>query len=149
MGSMLNFVCSFELGSRDFSGDILEIDQYIPCNLTHESLFKPESEETSRNVHSQLVERPISMLSPFDGLQIDTLLNHLPQRTQLPQKLDFALHRLNHEIDFRFCRESTDSKPYRGVCHVVICAKGAKDVRGFEGRRSARRPGRKSDVLER
>jgi hypothetical protein len=34
------------------------------------------------------------------------------------------------------------------VCHVVVSAKCAKDIRGFEGRRSARRPGRKSDVLE-
>jgi hypothetical protein len=89
------------------------------------------------------------MLSPFDALQIDPLLHHLPQGTQLPQKLDFPLHRFNHEINFRFGRESTDSKPYRGMCHVVVCAEGSKDVRGFEGRRSAGRPGRKSDVLER
>lgn len=52
-----------------------------------------------------------SVLSPLDGLQINSVLNHFPQRTHLPQPLDMMDNSVGSVVDLRFGRKPTNSKP--------------------------------------
>lgn len=68
------------------------------------------------------------MLAPLDGVQVDTLLDQLPERTQLSQKRDTLLHRLQDVVDLLFCGESAETKADTRVCHFVAAAQGSQDV---------------------
>ena len=68
------------------------------------SIFTPYLRESLKRVTSKL------MLSPFNTLQINPFLYHLPQWTQFSQEVNFALDSFNHEINFILRRESSNSK---------------------------------------
>lgn len=79
------------------------------------------------------------MLRPVNGVYINSFLHHLPQWTKSDrseEKIEVGhrykphftefMHCLydvfHNKINFRFCGETTDTKPERGVRHVLCSA---------------------------
>ena len=64
-------------------------------------------------------------LRPVDGVDIDTLLHHLPQRAHLAEPVDGADDVLDDEVDLSLGGEAADAEPQRGVRHVFRSAERA------------------------
>lgn len=66
------------------------------------------------------------LLRPLDGLEVDALLNHLPQRAHVPQTLHVLLAQVNSEIYLLLRREAAQPKPDGRVRQVLAHADGAQ-----------------------
>lgn len=74
-----------------------------------------------------------SVLTPLNSIQINTLLDELPQRAKLAQERDSFLDSLEYVVDLSVCGESTDAEADTAMCALVAAAEGAEDVAGFQG----------------
>ena len=68
------------------------------------------------------------MLTPLDGVEVNTLLHKLPQGTQLTQESDALLDGLEHVVNLGVSGETADSETNTAVGALVTAAKGAEDV---------------------
>jgi len=89
------------------------------------------------------------MLAPLDGVEINTLLNKLPQRTQLAQERHSLLDGLEHIVNLLLGREPADTEADTAVRALVAVAQRAENVRRLERGRCACGTRRQGDVLER
>lgn len=88
------------------------------------------------------------MLTPLNSVEVNTLLNQLPQRAELTKEVHPLLHGLQHVIDLLLGRKATNTEPDTAVGTLVAVAQCTKNVTGLEGGRRASTAGRKSDVLQ-
>lgn len=51
------------------------------------------------------------MLTPLNGIQINAILHHFPQRAQVAQVLDLTTHSVNDKVNLLVSSESTDTEP--------------------------------------
>lgn len=72
------------------------------------------------------------MLTPLNRLEIDAILNHLPQRAELTKEADAILHRLQNVIDLVRGSEPADAEADTAVGALVAVSQCAQDVRGLE-----------------
>ncbi len=79
-------------------------------------------------ISSILLNRTRYLLAPLNAVDIYTLLDHLPQRTHVPQLVDGTNNPLNDEIDLRFGGESTDAESEGRMSHVFGSPEGSKDI---------------------
>ena len=72
------------------------------------------------------------MLRPLDGLQIDPLLDQVPQGAHVSQLLH-VLHSQGHSaIHLGFGGESAQAKSQARVCHVFLNAKCTQHIAGLQ-----------------
>lgn len=71
------------------------------------------------------------MLAPLDGVQINALLDQLPQGTQLTQEVYPLPHRLQHVVDLAICRESPNAKPDTAVSCLIAGSQSPEHVAGL------------------
>ena len=92
--------------------------------------MSPHHIEPILRISHELVAKPLdtSMLAPFDTLQIDTFLDHLPQRAQLPQERDSLAHGLQNIVNLCLRCESADAEPDTAVCILVAVPQSSKYV---------------------
>ncbi|KAI3476181.1 hypothetical protein L1887_62293 [Cichorium endivia] len=86
---------------------------------------------------------------PRDGLQVDALLDHLPERTHVAELVDDADDLVCDIVDLLLGGESADPETQRRVCVLVVEAERTQHVRRLERGRGARRSRREANVLER
>ena len=89
-----------------------------------------------------------SVLAPLDGLEVDTLLDHLPQRRHLPQLLHVLRGQLDRLVHLLNRREPTQSVPDARVRHLLVHAQRPENVRRLERRAGARAPAAHRDLLQ-
>src|SRR5471032_243269 len=89
------------------------------------------------------------MRSPLDGVNIDAVLEHIPQRRQFAQFVYFRFQQVHGEVDVFLGREAADGETDRAVRQFVAAAQGAQHVRWFQAGRGAGRTGRHGDILDR
>ena len=87
------------------------------------------------------------MLSPFDRLEIDALLNHLPQRTHVAQLLDMLDGLARRIVDLILGGKAANAEANRRVCQVVVGTDRTQHIRRLERRRRARASRRERYVL--
>ena len=88
------------------------------------------------------------MLGPLDAVEVDTLLNKLPQWAELAQEGYALLHGLQHVVDLGLGSEASDSETDGGMGGLVTTAEGAEDVGWLEGGGGTSGTGGKGNVLE-
>ena len=66
--------------------------------------------------------------APLDGVEINTLLNKLPQRTQLTQESNTFLDSLEDVVNLGISGEATDTKTDTAVSALVAAAKSTENV---------------------
>lgn len=67
-------------------------------------------------------------LRPVDGVDVDTLLHHLPQRAHLTKPVDGADNVLDDEVDLGLGGEAAQTEAQRRVRHVLGGTERAQDV---------------------
>ena len=67
-------------------------------------------------------------LRPVDGIDIDTLLHHLPQRAHLTKPVDGTDDVFDDEVDLGLGGEAPQTEAKGGVCHVLSGTERAQDV---------------------
>lgn len=88
------------------------------------------------------------MLAPLNRLQVNTLLDQLPQWTQFSQEVNASLHGLQDVVDLAVGREPADTKPDTAVGTLVACAQSPENVTRLQRRRGTRTSRRQSNVLQ-
>mmetsp|Transcript_22438 Transcript_22438/g.47403 ORF Transcript_22438/g.47403 Transcript_22438/m.47403 type:complete len:465 (-) Transcript_22438:1744-3138(-) len=91
----------------------------------------------------------VFVLRPLDLLEVDALLDHLPQRTHFSQSYDVLSQEFQNEIDLLLGREPSDPEPQARVGELVVDAQRAENVRGLQAGRGTGRSRRDGNVLER
>mmetsp|Transcript_11703 Transcript_11703/g.37170 ORF Transcript_11703/g.37170 Transcript_11703/m.37170 type:complete len:405 (-) Transcript_11703:257-1471(-) len=100
-------------------------------------------------MHPLSLQVPIKLvLRPLDGLDVDTLLDHLPQRAHFAQLLHVLHGEVHRAVHLVVRGKAADPKADRGVRELLFHAEGTQHVRGLQGRRRACRAGRDRDVLQ-
>ena len=66
--------------------------------------------------------------APLDGVEINTLLDQLPQRTQFTQESNAFLHSLEHVVDFGIGGEATNAETNTAVSALVTAAEGTENI---------------------
>lgn len=89
------------------------------------------------------------VLTPLNRVEINTLLNKLPQRTQLSQERHPLLDCVQDVINFRVSREAANAKADTAVCALIAAAESSKNVAWLKRRRSTSTPRRKSNIFQR
>ena len=67
-------------------------------------------------------------LRPVDGVNIDTLLHHLPQRAHLTEPVDGTDNVLDDEVDLGLGGEAAKTEAKGRVRHVLSGTERAQDV---------------------
>lgn len=88
------------------------------------------------------------MLAPLDCVQVNTLLNQLPQRTQFSQEVHASLHGLQDVVDLAVGREPADTKPDTAVGTLIACTQSPEHVTRLQRRRGTRTTRRQGNVLQ-
>lgn len=88
------------------------------------------------------------MLRPFNCLQIDALLDKLPQRTQLAQEVHALLDCIEHVLDLGLGGKSANPEPNAAVRVLVAVAQRAQHVTWLQRGRCAGTPRGERDVFE-
>lgn len=86
--------------------------------------------------------------TPLNGVEVDTLLHKLPQRTELTQEGNTFLHCLENVVNLGVGGEATDAEADTAVGALVTAAESTENVRGFKGGGCTGGTGGKSDILE-
>lgn len=81
----------------------------------------------------------LDSLAPLDLANVDTLLDHLPKWTHVPEPVDDRDNSLDDEVDLGFGGESANTESEGGMGHVLGCAQRSEDIRWFERSRRAGR----------
>ena len=89
------------------------------------------------------------VLAPLDGVEVDALLNKLPQGAELAQEADALADGLEHVVDLGVGGEAADAEPDAAVCALVTVAERPQDVARLQRGRRAGAARRQRDVLER
>ena len=89
------------------------------------------------------------MLTPLDGLNVNALLNHLPQWTHLSEPLGVRDASLSCEVNLLFRREPPDAEPDGRVSQILVSADSAENIGWLQRGRGASTPRRQSDVFQR
>lgn len=88
------------------------------------------------------------MLGPLNAVEVNTLLNKLPQWAELAQEGHALLHGLQHIVDLGLGGEASNSETDGGVGGLVTAAECAEDVGWLEGGRGTGGAGGEGNVLE-
>lgn len=72
------------------------------------------------------------MLTPLDGIEVNALLNELPERAQLAEEVDSFLNSLEDVVNLAFGGKPSDAETNTAVGALVTVAEGSQDVAGFE-----------------
>lgn len=88
------------------------------------------------------------MLTPLDSVEVNTLLDQLPQRAELTKEVHPLLHRLQHVVDLLLGRKATNTESDTAVGTLIAVAQRTKNVTGLQGGRRASTAGGESDVLQ-
>ena len=67
-------------------------------------------------------------LRPVDGVDVNSLLHHLPQRAHLAEPVDGADDVLDDEVDLSLGGEAAETEAKGGVGHVLSGTERAQDV---------------------
>ena len=89
------------------------------------------------------------MLAPLDAVEINALLDKLPQRAELPQEADTFFYSLQDIINLARRREPPNTKSDTAVGALIAISERTEHVAGLEGRRCASTARRKGNILER
>ena len=88
------------------------------------------------------------LLTPLNGLQINSFLDHLPQGRHLAEALDGGTDALGYVVELGLGGESADGNSQAGVGQLVVEAHRAQHVGGLEAGRGAGGARGHRDVLE-
>jgi hypothetical protein len=88
------------------------------------------------------------MAAPLDSVEINTLLDELPQRTQFTQECNTFLHGLEDVVNLFIGGEATDTETDTAVSALVTATQSTENIRRFERGRCAGGARGKSDILE-
>lgn len=88
------------------------------------------------------------MLAPFDTVEIDALLDKLPQRAELAEESDALPDGVEDVVDLGVGGEAADAEADTAVRALVAVAQGAEDVGGLERGGCASGTGRQGDVFQ-
>lgn len=88
------------------------------------------------------------VLAPLDRVEVDTLLDKLPQGRKLTKEANTLRHSLEHVVDLLLGGEPADTETDTGVSALITVAQGTENVTGLQRSRSASTARRKSNVLE-
>ena len=75
------------------------------------------------------------MSGPLDLAEIDTFLEHLPQRREFTQLGDLVLEQVDGEIDFLFGAETTDGHAKTAVRQFIAAAQSTQHIAGLQAGR--------------
>ena len=67
-------------------------------------------------------------LRPVDGVDVDALLHHLPQRAHLAEPVDGADDVLDDEVDLGLSGEAAETETKGRMCHILGGTERAQDV---------------------
>lgn len=88
------------------------------------------------------------MLGPLNAVEVDALLNKLPQWAELAQEGHALLHRLQHVVDLGLGGEASNTETDTGMGGLVTAAERAEHVGWLEGGGGTRTAGRQSNVFQ-
>jgi len=77
------------------------------------------------------------VLAPFDGVEVDALLDELPERAQLAEERHALLHGLEHVVDLGVGGETADTETDTGVRALVAVTESTENVRRLKRGRCA------------
>lgn len=88
------------------------------------------------------------MLAPLDRVQVNTLLDQLPEGAQLTQEVHAILDSLEDVVNLGIGGEATNTETDTAVGALIAASKGTQDIAGLQGGRCAGTTGRQGNVLE-
>lgn len=88
------------------------------------------------------------MLAPFDGVEVDALLDEFPEWTELSQEGDSFFNGFQNVVNLAGCGKAADAKPNTAVSALIAVPQSSKNVARLQRCRSASTSGGQSDVLE-
>mmetsp|Transcript_24568 Transcript_24568/g.44306 ORF Transcript_24568/g.44306 Transcript_24568/m.44306 type:complete len:241 (-) Transcript_24568:117-839(-) len=101
------------------------------------------------NLIQQNLSMMMSILTPLNRLQINSLLHHLPQRTHLPQPMHMLIQQIQQKVHLGLRRKPPNTKPQTPVSQLVIHTQSPKHVTRLQRSRRTRAPRRNRHVLKR
>lgn len=110
--------------------------------------FSSEIINAKRSHADKEMKSSRSVLAPLDRVQVNALLNQLPEGTQLTQEVHAILNSLENVVDLGIGGESADTEADTAVGALVAAAQGTQDVAGLQGGRSAGTTRGQGNVLE-
>lgn len=81
----------------------------------------------------------LSFLFPFDRVEVDPVLGHLPQRAEGTQGLDGLNHFGDRGLDLSLCGKAPQAEPQGRLDDQFVGAHGSQDIRRLQRRGGARR----------
>lgn len=88
------------------------------------------------------------VLAPLNRVEVNTLLNELPQRAQFPQEVDALSNRIQDVVNFTVGGEAANAETDTAVSALITAAERSEDVARLEGCGGAGTTRRKGDILE-
>lgn len=88
------------------------------------------------------------VLAPFNGVEVNTLLDQLPQRAQLAQECHSLLYCLEDVVNLCLSREAANTETDTAVRTLITVSEGSQYVARLQGSRCAGTARRQCNVLE-
>lgn len=110
--------------------------------------FSSEIINAKRSHADKEMKSSRSVLAPLDRVQVNALLNQLPEGTQLTQEVHAILNSLENVVDLGIGGESANTEADTAVGALVAATQGAENVAGLQGGGGTGTTGRQSDVLQ-
>ena len=88
------------------------------------------------------------VLAPFNRVQVNALLNQLPEGAQLTQEVYAILDSLEDVVNLSISGEATNTETNTAVGTLVAASQGTQDIAGLQRGRSAGTTRRQGNVLE-
>mmetsp|Transcript_42086 Transcript_42086/g.88392 ORF Transcript_42086/g.88392 Transcript_42086/m.88392 type:complete len:235 (+) Transcript_42086:191-895(+) len=101
------------------------------------------------NLIRQNLSMMMSILTPLDRFQINSLLHHLPKRTHLPQSPHMLIQQIQQKVHLGLGREPPNTKPQTPMRQLVIHAQRPKHVTRLQRSRRTSAPRGNRHVLQR
>lgn len=88
------------------------------------------------------------MLAPLDRVQVDTLLDELPQRRKLTEEAHTLRYSLEHVVDLLLGSEPADTETDTGVGALITVTQSTENVTRLQRSRRASTARRKCNILQ-
>lgn len=90
----------------------------------------------------------ILMLRPLNGVEVNSLLDHLPKGRELSEELDLVNNGAEHIVDLLIGGESTNSKSNRRVSKSIVGSHSSQYIRRLQRCRGTGRARTQGNVVE-
>lgn len=88
------------------------------------------------------------MLAPLNRVEVNSLLDKLPERAELSEETDAVPDRLQDVVNFTFSGETANAETNTAVGALVTATEGPQNVAGLKRCRGTGTTRRKSDILQ-